>query len=401
MNDMETLPRLIDQAMAALDNATTAAEVLDARDRAKVAYDAAKSAARFAKAKSAHATILATCHRMQADALTIEARAQSRLADEYSAAQERGEVAKQSDGAAIRDHVPGENKVATVTDIGLTRKQIHEARQVRDAENREPAVIKNALDVMLEAGEEPTRASVRRLVKETNANGQHDHHDDAVNAAIPPSKRKPHTIATLKAKLVETHRERKQAREIIQELMHDNSVLRFERDWRRKRDDPDGQDHPPVDYKPQRGITPNALLPNALFLIQTSEALSWAVFKGKIDERSLTSARATASAWSRLVKNMESTATKSGVGSAQNEPQIDPATLSVSVQDEIAPPEVLAENILYAIGGVNENARIFNKLLKVSVLDREAVTRINTAIDGMIKKWRSIQSTLERVLSEG
>jgi hypothetical protein len=76
MNDMETLPRLIDQAMATLDNATTAAEVLDARDRAKFAYDAAKSAARFAKTKSAHATILATCHRMQADALTIEARAQ-------------------------------------------------------------------------------------------------------------------------------------------------------------------------------------------------------------------------------------------------------------------------------------------------------------------------------------
>jgi hypothetical protein len=34
------------------------------------------------------------------------------------------------------------------------------------------------------------------------------------------------------------------------------------------------------------------------------------------------------------------------------EPQFDPST-------EIAPPEVLAENILYAIGGVNENASIF------------------------------------------
>ena len=32
MNDIEKLPRLIKQAMAALDNATTAAEVLDARD---------------------------------------------------------------------------------------------------------------------------------------------------------------------------------------------------------------------------------------------------------------------------------------------------------------------------------------------------------------------------------
>lgn len=94
MNDLEKLPGLIEQAMVALGNATTAAEVLDARDQATVAYDAAKSAARFAKAKDAHGTIMAMCHRMQADALSIEARAQIRLADEYDAAQDRGEVQK-------------------------------------------------------------------------------------------------------------------------------------------------------------------------------------------------------------------------------------------------------------------------------------------------------------------
>jgi hypothetical protein len=56
----------------------------------------------------------------------------------------------------------------------------------------------------------------------------------------------------------------------------------------------------------------------------------------------------------------------------------------------------LEDNILHAIGGMNENARVFNKLLKVSALDRAAVTRINTAIDRMMGKWRSIQSTLEK-----
>jgi hypothetical protein len=61
---------------------------------------------------------------------------------------------------------------------------------------------------------------------------------------------------------------------------------------------------------------------------------------------------------------------------------------------EIAAPEQIEDNILHAIGGVNENARVFNKLLKVSALDREAVIRINTAIDRMIGKWRSIQSML-------
>jgi ParB-like chromosome segregation protein Spo0J len=62
----------------------------------------------------------------------------------------------------------------------------------------------------------------------------------------------------------------------------------------------------------------------------------------------------------------------------------------------VAPPEQIAENVLYTIDRMNENARVCHKHLKLSVLDREAVTRINTAIDGMIKKWRSIQSTLEK-----
>jgi hypothetical protein len=161
-NDIETLPSLIEQAMAALNNATTAAEVLDARDQAKVAYDAAKSAARFAKAKSAHATILAMCHRMQADALTIEARAQTRLADEYTRAQDRGEV-QQHGGQGKRD-IPDQN-IPLVTDIGLTSKEVYEARQVRDAENIEPGIVKKTVEARLDAGEEPTRADVKRAVK--------------------------------------------------------------------------------------------------------------------------------------------------------------------------------------------------------------------------------------------
>lgn len=65
-------------------------------------------------------------------------------------------------------------------------------------------------------------------------------------------------------------------------------------------------------------------------------------------------------------------------------------------EGEVAAPEVLEDNILHALGGMNENARIFNRLLRVSALDREAASRINTAIDRAISKWRSIQSTLEK-----
>jgi hypothetical protein len=67
----------------------------------------------------------------------IEARAQSRLADEYDAAQERGEVQKRGNKSG-KSNVLAKNITPKVTDIGLTRKQVHVARKIRDAEKREP-----------------------------------------------------------------------------------------------------------------------------------------------------------------------------------------------------------------------------------------------------------------------
>ncbi|MCJ2051238.1 hypothetical protein [Methylobacterium sp. J-070] len=79
--------------------------------------------------------------------MEIEAQAKRRLADEYDAAQQRGEVATQSRGGAnIADGVSDGNTVATVTDLGLTRKQVHEARQLRDAEAVAPGVIRRMLE---------------------------------------------------------------------------------------------------------------------------------------------------------------------------------------------------------------------------------------------------------------
>jgi hypothetical protein len=80
------LPSLVDRRPRA-PGARTAAEVLEARD---MAYDAAKRGARVAQAKGAHDSLIAAAHRLQADALEIEAGAKRRLADEYDAAQARG-----------------------------------------------------------------------------------------------------------------------------------------------------------------------------------------------------------------------------------------------------------------------------------------------------------------------
>jgi hypothetical protein len=121
------------------------------------AYDAAKATARLARAKGAHDELIAAAHRVQADALEIEAQAKRRLADEYDAAQERGEVATQ---AHHRSSLPaGKTAPATVSDIGLTHKQVHEARQLRDAEAAAPGVIRRTLDARLAGGQEPTEAS--------------------------------------------------------------------------------------------------------------------------------------------------------------------------------------------------------------------------------------------------
>lgn len=160
-----SLPGLIDRAAAALTGARSAAEVLEAREMAALAYDAAKRAARIGKAKKAHDSLIAAAHRAQADAHEIQALASRRLADEYDAAQERGEIGQ---SGSRTDLVPNGNEVApSAADIGLSRKDIHEARLIRDAEQADPGIVRRALDEALAAGEEPTRAKVRRAVLQT------------------------------------------------------------------------------------------------------------------------------------------------------------------------------------------------------------------------------------------
>lgn len=163
--DADTLPALIDKATAALECARSSAEVLEARDLARVAYDAAKSAGRMARAKQAHDSIVSEVHRAQAHALSIRARAEMRLAEEYDAAQERGEVARGTEGRGLgvaRDNA----QIATAADLGLRRDEIHEARQFLKAEQAEPGVIERTVAEIVERGEEPTRAALRREVME-------------------------------------------------------------------------------------------------------------------------------------------------------------------------------------------------------------------------------------------
>ncbi|MBN9064155.1 MAG: hypothetical protein J0H41_17220 [Rhizobiales bacterium] len=79
------------------------------------------------------------------------------MADEYDAAQELEEVVGAHDGAKKR--VPDRNAIATAEDIGVTRKDIHNARAVRDVEAADPSIVRRVFDGRPAAGVGPAKAS--------------------------------------------------------------------------------------------------------------------------------------------------------------------------------------------------------------------------------------------------
>jgi hypothetical protein len=55
---------------------------------------------------------------------------------------------------------------ATAEELGLTRKQVHEARLIRDAERADPGIVRRTLNERVERDEEPTKAALRQAVVE-------------------------------------------------------------------------------------------------------------------------------------------------------------------------------------------------------------------------------------------
>jgi hypothetical protein len=184
----ERLPRLIERAAAALAKATTAAEILEARETAAFVYNTAKQWARFAKAKQAHDEILTACHRAMADALIIETQAQCRLADEYDAAQQRGEAAMHSAGRPKIVSKPDDlSGPATSIELGIKRQQLSEARFIRDAETANPGVVRRTVQAKLSAGEAPTRADVLRAARPPRPQPPEQPSPPAYAKQVPPT----------------------------------------------------------------------------------------------------------------------------------------------------------------------------------------------------------------------
>jgi phage N-6-adenine-methyltransferase len=164
------LPALVRKAADQLASATTAAEVLEARDAATFAYDAAKAAARYAKAQGAYDEVLSKIYRAQADALEIEVHAKRRIADEYDAMQAAVLVATNRDAWKTEAWERGtglvtdRDKTPTVVDLGLTRQEIHRAREVREWEDKSPGIVKESLDAIVDRGHIPSKAELSREI---------------------------------------------------------------------------------------------------------------------------------------------------------------------------------------------------------------------------------------------
>ncbi len=93
----------------------------------------------FHEAKHAHDEVVAAAYRAQGDALLIDSQAKMRLADEYDDAQPDG-----AERGGRPKTVPEENGF-TAAEAGLDRKQIYEARQIRDAEAADPGIIRRTV----------------------------------------------------------------------------------------------------------------------------------------------------------------------------------------------------------------------------------------------------------------
>jgi hypothetical protein len=162
LDDASGLVATVERAKALLDEG----DVIAAKVLAAHAYADAKSAVALAERFKAGNALVDKARRLQGDALLIETRAKIRLADEWDAAKEAGLV-----GAGRPKNVADGNGF-TAAEAGLDRKEIHEARKLRDAEAKEPGIVERAIAARLSSGLNPSRANLRAAVGTASASAE-------------------------------------------------------------------------------------------------------------------------------------------------------------------------------------------------------------------------------------
>ncbi|MDK1386348.1 SAM-dependent methyltransferase [Sinorhizobium sp. 8-89] len=158
--DASDLLATVERARKLLDDG----DVIAARMLASAAYDQAKVASQWGERFKAAEKLVGKARQLQGDALLIETRAKIRISREWDAAHAAGLVSK---GGRPKP-VSGGNGL-TAEDVGLSRKEIFEARKLAAAEEQAPGIVERAIHARLAVGLEPSRANLRAAVGTSSA----------------------------------------------------------------------------------------------------------------------------------------------------------------------------------------------------------------------------------------
>ncbi|MDB5522793.1 MAG: hypothetical protein JWM58_556 [Rhizobium sp.] len=181
--DMFDLVATVLRAQKAFD----AGDVMAAKQLAGGAYLDSKARAQYAASFGASGKrVVAKARQLQGDALLIETRAKMSIAAAWDVAQAEGRASK---GGRPSETVPDGNGF-TSEEAGLSRKEIHEARKLLAAEQREPGIAERAIAARVNAGLEPSRANLRAAVgtasatKEERGNNLYQTGPEAMHALL-------------------------------------------------------------------------------------------------------------------------------------------------------------------------------------------------------------------------
>ncbi|MDP9837582.1 hypothetical protein J2T09_002334 [Neorhizobium huautlense] len=133
-----------------------AGDVQKAMKLSNVTYDRAKAEADCAERVKASRELVDKARRMQAEAAKIEGICYVAMADAVDVAQASGKLSRgRPEKVQSEDHF-------TLEDVGIDKRRLHEARQIREAVRREPEFIERVVEARLSEGLEPSRAALKK-----------------------------------------------------------------------------------------------------------------------------------------------------------------------------------------------------------------------------------------------
>ena len=140
----------------------TVRSLLDAGDIDKalklstITYDRAKAEADCAERVKASRELVDKARRMQAEAAKIEGICAVAMANAVDEAQAAGKLARgRPEKVQAEDHF-------TLEDVGIDKRRLHEARQLRNVVRVDPTFIERVVEARLAEGLEPTRGALKK-----------------------------------------------------------------------------------------------------------------------------------------------------------------------------------------------------------------------------------------------